>query len=78
LAKTFSFTERIGLQIRLETFNTWNHTQFGVDPSSALAAASGPGTTAVSNNLQDPTGRFGQIIEARTARQVQLGARLTF
>jgi len=77
-AKTFNFTERVGLQIRVETFNSFNHTQFGVDPGSALAASSGPGTGAVSDNFQDPTGRFGQIINARTARQVQLGARLTF
>jgi hypothetical protein len=77
-AKTFKFTERVGLQIRVETFNSFNHTQFGVDPGSALAASSGPGTGAVSDNLQDATGRFGQIINARTARQVQLGARLTF
>jgi hypothetical protein len=78
LAKTFNFTERVGLQLRVETFNTFNHTQFGVDPGSALAASSGPGTGAVSDNFQDPTGRFGQIVNARTARQVQLGARLTF
>jgi len=77
-AKTFNFTERVGLQIRVETFNSFNHTQFGVDPGSALAASSGPGTGAVSDNFQDATGRFGQIISARTARQVQLGARLTF
>jgi hypothetical protein len=77
-AKTFNFTERVGLQIRVETFNSFNHTQFGVDPGSALAASSGPGTGAVSDNFQDATGRFGQIINARTAREVQLGARLTF
>jgi hypothetical protein len=77
-AKTFSFTERVGLQLRVETFNSFNHTQFGVDPGSAIAASAGPGTGAVSDNFQDPTGRFGQIVEARTARQIQLGLRLTF
>jgi hypothetical protein len=28
LFKTFAFTENSGLQLRLETFNTFNHTQF--------------------------------------------------
>jgi hypothetical protein len=28
LFKTFSFTESSGLQLRLETFNAFNHTQF--------------------------------------------------
>lgn len=32
LYKTFKFTERAGLELRADSFNTWNHTQFtGVD-----------------------------------------------
>jgi hypothetical protein len=32
LYKTFQFTERAGLELRFDSFNTWNHTQFtGVD-----------------------------------------------
>jgi hypothetical protein len=35
LFKTFAFTEAIGLQIRLETFNTFNHTEFnGIDAAT--------------------------------------------
>ena len=34
LFKQFHFTEQTGLEVRLETFNTFNHTQFaGVDAS---------------------------------------------
>jgi hypothetical protein len=30
LFKNFRFTERVSTQLRLESFNTWNHTQWGV------------------------------------------------
>jgi hypothetical protein len=35
LFKSFAFTESVRLQLRLETFNTFNHTQFnGIDSAS--------------------------------------------
>ena len=74
LDKTFQMSERVGLQFRLETFNTFNHTQWGVDPEAA--AAGGPGQSAVDSTLGDPT--FGDITSARPGRIVQLGAKLVF
>ena len=74
LAKTFRFTERVGFQFRIETFNTFNHTQYGVDPTAA--AAGGPGQSAVDGNFNSPT--FGKVVSARPGRIVQFGGKLTF
>lgn len=82
--KNISITERVNLQLRLETFNTFNHAQYGVDPSSPTAAASGPGTGAIDRNVNDQTSlgstinTFGQVISSRPGRVVQLGGKITF
>jgi hypothetical protein len=82
LLKNFSFGERVNFQLRLESFNTFNHTQWGVDPSSPSAAASGPGTGAVDRNVNDqppsPNTNFGKITSARPGRILQLGGKITF
>jgi hypothetical protein len=82
LIKSLSFTERIKFQLRLETFNTFNHAQYGVDPSSASAAAGGPGTGAVDRNVNDQgtstNQNFGKVVSARPGRVMQLGGKLTF
>ncbi|HZQ94636.1 MAG TPA: TonB-dependent receptor [Candidatus Sulfotelmatobacter sp.] len=74
LAKTFQFTERVGFQFRIETFNTFNHTQYGVDPTAA--AAGGPGQSAVDGNINSPT--YGDVVSARPGRIVQLGGKIIF
>ncbi len=74
LGKMFQFTEKIGFQFRLETFNTFNHTQYGVDPTAA--AAGGPGQSSVSNNISNAN--FGQVTQARPGRIVQLGGKIVF
>jgi outer membrane receptor protein involved in Fe transport len=73
LLKDLSFTERLKLQLRLETFNTWNHPQFFPDPLTA--AFSGGGTT-VSNNVDSTN--FGKVTAAAPGRIVQLGAKFIF
>jgi hypothetical protein len=63
LLKTFRFTESKQLQFRLETFNTFNHTQFF-------------GPAAVDGDRD--SGTFGQVIKAAPPRLVQLAAKITF
>jgi hypothetical protein len=73
LAKTFQFTEKVGFQLRLETFNTFNHTQYGVDPTQPNVSN---GSSAVSANIT--AANFGQVTSARPARVVQLGGKVVF
>lgn len=74
LVKSFSITERAKLQFRAETFNTFNHTQWGVDPTSQ--GASGPGTSAEGTKVNTST--FGEITSARPPRIIQFGGKVTF
>jgi hypothetical protein len=73
LAKTFQFTERVGFQLRLETFNTLNHTQWGADPNQPGVVN---GTNSVQNNVTLPN--FGLVTSARPGRVMQLGGKINF
>jgi hypothetical protein len=64
LFKNFTLSERLRLQFRLESFNAFNHTQFG-NPQF--------GDPAPQVNVTSP--QFGQILGARAARINQLGAK---
>jgi hypothetical protein len=79
LIKSLALTERIRFQLRLETFNTFNHAQYGVDPSSPNV---GPGTGAIDRNVNDQgtsaNQNFGKVVSARPGRVMQLGGKITF
>lgn len=75
LAKTFAFSERAGLQLRIDTFNTFNHTQYDVSPGGLIGFGSGGGTNP-GTNLGSPT--FGKITGAAPGRIVQLSGKITF
>jgi hypothetical protein len=80
-AKNFRFGEIANLQIRVEGFNVFNHTQFGVDPNTPGV---GPGSIPVDNNVNDQAQfgsantNFGRVVSARPGRVIQLGGKFTF
>ena len=69
LFKSFVFSESRGsrFEIRLETFNTFNHTQY----SNISTGVSYDSAGKINNN-------FGQIVGAFPARILQLGAKVSF
>jgi hypothetical protein len=70
LFKNINFTESRYLQLRLESFNTFNHVQpSGVNNAFGAASAGAP-TTSTSNS--------GDINAYRNPRNVQLGIKLYF
>jgi Carboxypeptidase regulatory-like domain/TonB dependent receptor len=71
VGKDFKFTERIAFQFRAETFNAFNHHQYGYDPFTSTAIGS-----PVGNNPNNPG--YGQVIAARPGRIVQFGGKIVF
>jgi hypothetical protein len=67
LAKSFRFTERLNLELRLEAFGVTNTPQFFFTNGNGTQA----GVTLGSSS-------FGQITQATGGRQLELGAKLTF
>ena len=63
LHKTTKITEGKSVEIRLETFNTFNHAQFY-------------GVNAVDGNIDSPT--FGRVLQAAPPRIMQVAAKLYF
>jgi hypothetical protein len=68
LFKNIKIKERFQTQFRLETYNTFNHTQFSTLDTAAKFDPTGKQTNT----------RFGQIIAARNPRRLQLALKLTF
>jgi hypothetical protein len=66
LAKTFKFTERVGMKFEAQGFNVFNRANF------LLATAGGSGN----NNIN--SGSFGQAAGTLNARNLQFGLHLTF
>jgi hypothetical protein len=67
LFKNIQFGERVGLQLRLETFNTFNH-----GSPSEICNDSGSGTCIVG------TSSFGVVTAYHIPREVQIGAKVNF
>ena len=63
LLRSFQFSESKAVQFRLESFNTFNHTQFF-------------GPAAVNGNIDSPL--FGQVVKASAPRLVQIALKFTF
>jgi hypothetical protein len=86
LFKNFNFKENLRLQLRLETFNTFNHWQFGgysgnsqqanAGVNNTIGGFTGPGTTPSKNNVG--TSGYFSGGGARDPRQIQIGAKFYF
>jgi hypothetical protein len=64
--KSFAFTERAHLELRAESYNTWNHTQFKGDVNGG----------GINNNVGGTD--FGKFTQAYDPRVFQLGAKMIF
>ncbi len=73
LFKQFLISESRGsrVEFRAESFNTWNHTQFGGSGQGGPGSGQGIGTSFGANN-------FGQVINAWDPRVFQLGLKLIY
>jgi hypothetical protein len=71
LAKTWSLPRSLGLQLRADFINAFNHTQLDPTAIQNLCVAT-TGTCAVAGSS------FGQITASRSPREVQLGLRLSW
>ncbi len=63
LLRNFRYSESKTLQFRMESFNTFNHTQFF-------------GPAAVNGNIDSPL--FGQVVKAASPRLMQVALKFTF
>jgi hypothetical protein len=68
--KTFAAGERLHFELRAESFNTWNHTQFNGVNTTVLRGSTSAAAAAVSG--------AGQVNSAFDPRVFQLGAKAIF
>lgn len=68
--KTFAAGERLHFELRAESFNTWNHTQFNAVATSVLSGSKTGNATSVAN--------AGQVTSAFDPRVFQLGVKAIF
>jgi hypothetical protein len=74
-AKNFHLAERLNFKLNVDTFNTFNHHQYGIDTGALITGGSGGGA-AIDTSLTGPTA--GLITSSSSARVVQLSGKLTF
>ena len=83
ISKSISLGGKRKIEVRLDAFNALNHTQFtGVNSVANFASLTDPRITNLpfdqAGNLVRPMTGFGTVTGARSPRQLQIVARLTF
>ena len=76
-AKNFHFAEWMNFKLSVDTFNTFNHHQYGGDVGGLAAGGSG-GNAAIDSSVNSPASTAGKITSSSSARVLQLGGKLTF
>ena len=78
LAKEFRFKERARVELRLDTFNTLNHTQFDtINSTLNVTSLTNPTPTNLASENGNRTG-FGAVTAVRPPRNMQISARFQF
>ena len=78
LSKEIRIKERAKVELRLDTFNTLNHTQFDVINSTlTVASLTNPTPTNLAAETGNKTG-FGAVTAVRPPRNMQVSARFEF
>jgi hypothetical protein len=75
IGKDFTIFERLKFLFKMDTFNTFNHHQYGGDVGGLIVAGSG-GNETISNGVGSST--FGQITGASSSRILQFSGKITF
>ena len=78
LLKETKFTETLGLELRFEAFNIFNHAQFENPNGSINSGAPNFQPDPVTGQLVNQGGLFGLVTSARDARILQIGAKFSF
>jgi len=78
LFKNFVFNESTRVQLRLETFNTFNHTEFGGLFTGINGPNPGSAPTAATSAASGTVGQSGAVANTRDPRNVQIGGKFYF
>jgi len=78
LAKEFRIKESARFEVRLDTFNTLNHTQFDtINATLNVTSLTNPTPTNLASETGNRTG-FGAVTAVRPPRNMQISARFQF
>ncbi len=78
LSKKFKFREQMNVELRLDTFNTLNHTQFdAVNTTLNVTSLTNPTPTNLASETGNRVG-FGAVTSVRPPRNMQISARFQF
>ena len=78
LSKKFKFTEQMNIELRVDAFNAFNHTQFdGINSTLSVTSLTNPTPTNLAAETGNKTG-FGAVTSVRPPRNMQISARFQF